>query len=307
MAIRFTSNSIENENLLMPLIIKLLQDNGGELTKQELERQIANENDEWNRYVSHFKKSSKPGGKDWRPFDFTVNYSLKHLKLAGYVEFKRMAPIKLTVQGMRADANDLTGETVRAVSEPIWTEEVRQKKAAKNDGSAQESPGDEALSETSQELLDNEWRAELKQKLMEMNPYKFEIFCRGLLKKMGISIDKEKGIQKSNDGGIDGYGYSLSANYRTERVALQCKRFSEGQVGSKSIDEFKGAIIRHSAEYGIFITTSTFTKAASETAKTGNFPITLIDGDKLIGLIENYEYKVRKVFYCVPDDEIWDD
>ena len=306
MSIRFTSNSIENENLLMPIIIKVLQDNGGELTKQELERQIANENDEWNRYVSHFKKSTKTGNS-WRPFDFTINYSLKNLKLAGYVEYKRMAPIKLTAKGMETDANRLTAEAVRAVSDPIWTEEVRQKKAAKAESNAQEAPEDEILGENSQDWRDNEWRSELKRKLMEMNPYKFEIFCRGLLKKMGISIDKEKGVQKSNDGGIDGYGYSLSVNYRTERVALQCKRFSEGQVGSKAIDEFKGAIIRHSAEYGIFITTSTFTKAATETAKTGNFPVTLIDGDKLIDLIESYEYKVRRVSYCIPDDEIWDD
>ena len=305
MSIRFTSNSIENENLLMPLIVRILQDNGGELTKQELEGQIADETDEWSRYVSHFNKSSKPDRKDWRPFDFTVNYSLRHLKLAGYVEFKRMAPIKLTAKGMKADADALTAEEIRAVSEPIWTEEAKQKRAAKNDNGAQEDSKEEPMGE-GQDLLDSKWRSELKQRLMEMNPYKFEIFCRGLLKKMGISIDNEKGIQKSNDGGIDGYGYSLSANYRTERVALQCKRFGEGQVGSKSIDEFKGAIIRHSAEYGIFITTSTFTKAAAETAKTGNFPITLIDGDKLIGLIERYEYKIRKVSYCIPDDEIWE-
>lgn len=305
MDLRFTSNFIENENLLMPVIVRILQGSGGELTRQELESQIANENDEWNQYVSHFNKSAKTG-RAWRPFDFTINYTLKHLKLAGYVDFKRMAPIKLTAKGIGADASRLTGEEVRAVSEPIWTEEAKQKRAAKNDNGGQEVSREEALSVESQDLLDDKWRSELKQKLVEMDPYKFEIFCRGLLKKMGISIDKEKGIQKSNDGGIDGYGYSLSANYRTERVALQCKRFREGQVGSKSIDEFKGAIIRHSAEYGIFITTSTFTKSAVEAAKAGRFPITLIDGNKLIDLIEKHEYKVRKVTYCIPDDDIWE-
>ena len=289
----------------MPVIVKILQENGGELTKQELERQIANESDDWNRYVCHANQSAKTG-RVWRPFDFTVNYGLRHLNLAGYVDFRRLAPIKLTAKGMQADAGALTGEGIRVVSEPIWQEEANRKRAARNGNSAQEDAEEEALSEERQDAVDYDWRSELKRKLIGMNPYKFEIFCRGLLKKMGISIDKEKGIQKSSDGGIDGYGYSLSANYRTERVALQCKRFSEGQVGSKSIDEFKGAIIRHSAEYGVFITTSTFTKSAVETAKTGNFPITLIDGDRLIDLIEGYEYKVRKVSYCIPDDEIWD-
>lgn len=307
MNIRFTSNSIKNEDLLMPVIIKILQNSGGELTKQELESQISNENEEWNKYVSHVNKSSK-SGNEWRPFPFTFNYTLKHLRLAEYVNYGRMTPIKLTAKGMKADANTLTGEDVRAISQPLWDDELKQKRASKAGNCEPENP-EESL-QTNSDDSDNQWRLDLRQKLVEMNPYKFELFCRGLLKKMDISIDKEKGIQKSNDGGIDGYGYSLNpTNYRTERVALQCKRFNEGQVGSKAISEFKGAINNHSAEYGIFITTSTFTKSALEAAKTGNTTVTLIDGEKLIDLIANYEYKVRKVSYYIPDDTdvIWND
>lgn len=305
MNIRFTSNSIENENLLMPVIIKILQDNGGELTKQELVRQIANENDDWNKYVSHTNRSAK-SGKEWQPFLFTINYALKHLRLAGYIDYQRMAPIKLTTKGIEAGVGTITGDEVRAISQPLWDAEIEQKRATKTDGHEPENSEKED-SQENLDVSDTEWRSDLRQKLVEMNPYKFEIFCRGLLKKMGISVDKEKGIRKSNDGGIDGYGYSVNANYRTERVALQCKRFNDGQVGSKSIDEFKGAIIRHSAEYGIFITTSTFTKSALETAKIGQLPVTLIDGEKLIDLIASFGYKVRKVSYYIPDetDVIW--
>ncbi len=306
MKLRFSSNCIDNENQLMPVIIKVLQDNGGELTKHELENEIANESDEWNKYVNHYKPSSKYDDSWWRPFDFTYSYSIKHLKLAGYVEQRKMMPVKLTDKGITTEADKLIGNEIRAISDPLWKDEAEQKKAAKNNNDDQDQSDEETINES---YRDDIWRAELKQKLIEMNPYKFELFCRGLLKKMGIAIDDEKGIQKSNDGGIDGYGYSINANYRTERVALQCKRYNEGPVSSRCINEFRGAISRHSAEYGIFITTSTFTKSATESAKIGKEPVTLINGDQLIDLIIKLEYKVRKVSYYIPDDTdaIWND
>lgn len=301
----FSSNTIKNEDQLMPIIIKNLQDNGGELTRRELEDKIANTDDEWNKYVNH-TNTSKKRKNDWRPFPFTFNYTLKHLRLAGYLDYKRMTPVKLTAKGIETDLSSFDAKAVRAVSQPIWDAEVERRHAAKERQDANRNEDDEIQQENDDEL-DNKWRADLKQRLKDMNPYKFEMFCRGLLKKMGITIDEEKGVQKSNDGGIDGFGYSVSSSYRMERVALQCKRFNEGQVGSPCIDALKGAIDSNSAEYGIFITTSSYSKAAIEKAKVGKTPITLIDGDQLIDLIEKYEYRVRKVAYYIPDDDIWNE
>lgn len=299
-ALRFTSNSIENENQLMPIIIKILQDNGGELTRRELEEKIASTDDEWNRYVHQINTSEK-SKKEWRPFPFTFNYTLKHLRLANYLGYKRMTPIKLTSKGIEANLDAFDADAIRAISQPIWNAELERRHALKAQDSSVQTDDE------NDERVDDEWRAELKNRLKAMNPYKFEVFCRGLLKRMGITVDAEKGTQKSNDGGIDGFGYSINSNYRTERVALQCKRFNEGQVGSRDIDALKGAIDSYSAEYGIFMTTSSYSKAALEKAKTGKTPITLIDGDQLIDLLEKYEYKVRKVTYCIPDDDIWDE
>ena len=49
------------------------------------------------------------------------------------------------------------------------------------------------------------------------------------------------------------------------------------------------------AEYGIFITTSTFTKDAVRTSRTGSRVITLIDGDRLLDLIAKYQLYVTPV------------
>ena len=308
MNLRLTSNSINNEDQLMPVILQVLQNEGGELSKKDLERSIANYSNEWNEYVNHYNLSAKTDSK-WRPFDFTFNYTLKHLLLAGYVKYARLTPISLTEKGIEANLSVFNPMDVRDISQPMWDKQSQERKLKKtrlNTAPEQQLEEQEAVEVEAESEIDNGWRDELKQKLLQMDPYKFELFCRGLLRKMGITIDKEKGVLKSNDGGIDGYGYSVSTNFRTERVALQCKRFSEGSVGSKTINEFKGAIASYSAEYGIFITTSTFTKNAVETAQTGNTPITTIDGEQLIDLIDKLEYKVRRIHYCIPDGDIWD-
>lgn len=64
-----------------------------------------------------------------------------------------------------------------------------------------------------------------------------------------------------------------SDNFRTTRVALQTKRW-DGKVSAPEIDKFRGAMDKYNAEYGIFITTSDFTREAMKTAKAGTRIIT---------------------------------
>lgn len=127
-----------------------------------------------------------------------------------------------------------------------------------------------------------------------MNPHKFELFCRGLLKQMGIDIDDKIGVQYIADGGLDGFGYVQSDDYRTTRVALQAKRW-RGKVSAPEIDKFRGAMDKYNAEFGIFITNSDFTREAINTAKEGTRIITLINGDEVCNLVAKYQYYVEEV------------
>lgn len=77
-------------------------------------------------------------------------------------------------------------------------------------------------------------------------------------------------------------------------VALQAKRW-EGKVSAPEIDKFRGAMDKYNAEYGIFITTSDFTREAIKTAKVGTRVITLINGDQICDLVAKYEYYVEPV------------
>lgn len=127
-----------------------------------------------------------------------------------------------------------------------------------------------------------------------MSPKKFELFSRILLKKMGVEFT-EIGVQVSNDGGIDGYGYHHdSSDFRTTRVVIQCKRYNTGPVSEPEINQFLGAMSKFNADYGVFITNSRFTKAAKTAALQGH-PITLIDGNDLVDLVKKYEIYIKPI------------
>lgn len=127
------------------------------------------------------------------------------------------------------------------------------------------------------------------------------MFARKLVSKMNVEMDEKIGIQVSNDGGLDGFGYITSDDFRTARVAIQAKRW-EGNVPSPEIDKFRGAMDKYNAEFGIFITTSKFSKSAIEASRQGTRTITLVDGDIIADLVAKYELYVKPVTTYVLDE-----
>ena len=57
-----------------------------------------------------------------------------------------------------------------------------------------------------EDKIKDDFKEALLAAVAKMSPQKFEAFSRALLNRMGVEFT-EKGIQISNDGGIDGYGY----------------------------------------------------------------------------------------------------
>lgn len=158
---------------------------------------------------------------------------------------------------------------------------------------------DEENESTDDELLDD-FKVKLQSAIANMSPAKFEQFSRALLTKMGVEFTN-KGVQVSNDGGIDGYGYHVDADdFRTTRVVIQCKRFNSNPVSEPDINQFLGAMNKYQADYGVFITNSRFTNKAREAAREGT-PITLIDGNDLIRLVIKYELYITPVTTYVLD------
>lgn len=125
---------------------------------------------------------------------------------------------------------------------------------------------------------------------MKISLKKFEIFCRGLLRHVGIDIDATIGGQYVVDGGSEGFGYVTSDAFRTIRAALQVKR-QNSEASAPKIDKFRGAVDKYNAEFGIFIATSDFTRGAIKGTRIN----TLINGDNICDLVVKYQYYVKLI------------
>ena len=209
-----------------------------------------------------------------------------------YITSGSIAPTFLC--GIALDTLDVQKDIIES-SKKHWDELSNSKKNKNVDVSdnEEETQAEEKIRDDFQEVL--------LASIAKMTPKKFEAFARALLNRMGVEFT-EKGVQISNDGGIDGYGYHIDANdFRTTRVVIQCKRYNVAPVTEPEINQFLGAMNKYQADYGVFITNGRFTNSARVAAREGS-PITLIDGNDLVKLVIKYELYITPVKTYVLDE-----
>lgn len=283
------NRQIETENKAMKEILIAMHNLGGQVTRKQVLQELRDSSDVFSEKEIDATRTSKKSGKIYHPFQWKFNFAVKHLILAGYIETENGRDLELSKKGRNVDINDFDADRdVRSISESKMPHHKMQNKVEQVAINLTSNEQDES------EEIEEPWRRQLLDALMKMNPKKFELFCRGLLTKMGIDVDEEKGVQYVADGGIDGFGYVRSDDYRTTRVALQAKRW-QGKVSAPEIDKFRGAMDKFNAEFGIFITNSDFTREAVKTSREGTRIITLINGDQICDLVAKYNYYVEPV------------
>jgi restriction system protein len=137
-----------------------------------------------------------------------------------------------------------------------------------------------------------DYRNQLIEILLKLPPNGFERLSQRLLREAGFIQVEVTG--RSGDGGIDGHG-TLEINPLVSfKVLFQCKRY-KNSVSSPEIRNFRGAMAGR-ADKGIIITTGTFTaEALREASRDGVPPIQLIDGEKLIDMLENLELGLKPI------------
>jgi restriction system protein len=141
------------------------------------------------------------------------------------------------------------------------------------------------------EATPESYKEEVLSHLQSVSSQEFERFCADLLRHLGMEEVEVTGC--SGDKGIDGVGYLRVGPLVTTKVAFQCKRYS-GAVSAHEVRGFQGAIGSR-AEKGIFFTTGYFTDGARGAARdTMSKPIELIDGDRLVELLEQHEFGLRE-------------
>lgn len=282
---------------LIKPILKVLQEAGGQLERSEIKERIADLDDQIAEYAE-IEKVSKKTGNVYKDFNFRFNFALKNLYIADVLTFTTTSLITLTQKGLYLDIESLDVEKdIFRITKDYWN---KSKSKSKKDKSADEIEKDHEEVQ-SEEKIKDDFKDTLLGAIAKMSPKKFEAFSRALLNRMGVEFT-EKGVQISNDGGIDGYGYHIDANdFRTTRVVIQCKRYNSAPVSEPEINQFLGAMNKYQADYGVFITNGRFTKAARTAAREGS-PIMLIDGNDLVRLVIRYELYITPVKTYVLDE-----
>lgn len=287
-------------------IVMALRALGGSASRKDIRKAIADNGYDGLTYDQVYATKQGRTGI-FSPFLFDFNFGIRNLASVGFVEQpERGKDIVLTSSGQNTSLKGYPNEEQKKVINAYWQKKDEERAARKKSKSLDNvSDTAEELSTDSTDKEDTDqatWKNQLIHQLMQFDPAKFESFSRLLISKMGVVIDKKRGVVRSGDHGIDGFGYFTSDEFRTSRVAIQCKRYSKGTVSEPEIDKFKGLMDSFNAEYGIFITTSHFTERARIKATQGNNTVTLIDGQQLADLVEKYQLHITPVTTYALDD-----
>ena len=202
-----------------------------------------------------------------------MRWSLSYLKKAGLVTNSTRGVWSLTELGRETQTVDK-----RAI-----VSQVRSADAA----SPTTTPNDIAPSD---ERDEPSWSDKLIEALLELTPDAFERLAQRLLREAGFT--EVRVVGRSGDGGIDGRGMLRLNDLVSINAIFQCKRY-RSNVGPAEIREFHGTLAGR-ADRGIFVTTSSFTPAATaEASRDGVTPIDLVDGERLANLMKQFRLGVH--------------
>jgi restriction system protein len=241
------------------------------------------------------RKELLPSGVD-RIFDNRIGWARTYLKKSGLIGYPKRGYFQITDRGRKILAEAPPKITIAFLKQfPEFVEFNTAKKSA-GDGSVVEVDSPEASNETPEETLAagylklrKQIESDLLARVKACAPEFFERLVVTLLTTMGYGgslADAGRAIGKSGDGGVD--GVIKEDKLGLDLLYIQAKRWDDTTVGSPEIQKFVGALYGRKAKKGIFITTSTFSRAAVEYAAELDSKIILIAGTQLAELMFDY-------------------
>lgn len=242
-----------------------------------------------------------PSGRQ-TTFANRVHWAKSYLTKAGLVELTRRAHFRITPAGREVLKSPPERITIRFLEQfpgfkGFRDGEVETVEAAETVLPVTESPltPDEVMRQA-HTRIEASLADEILQRARSGTPAFFERTVVRLLVTMGYGgsvTDLDKAlVGKSGDDGVD--GVIDQDPLGLDRVYVQAKRYADGNaVGAGAIRDFFGSLNLFKASKGLFVTTSTFTTSARETADRLGTRIVLIDGIQLAKLMIRHEVGCR--------------
>jgi restriction system protein len=240
-------------------------------------------------------------------FNNRVGWARTYMKKAGLLSAPKRGVVQITERGLGVlkDKKPVNNKTLRGFPEFVEF----QSKSADARESVETTVATEQLDpreniEEGYQRIRKQLSAELLKQIKECSPQFFERLVLDLLLKMGYGgsrRDLGEVVGKSGDGGVD--VEIKEDKLGLDTVYIQAKRWSDGQVGSKEIQSFVGALHGKKARKGVFITTSGFSKPAEEYALKIQDKVVLINGPALadlmiehgVGVSTDVSYDIKKI------------
>jgi restriction system protein len=236
-----------------------------------------------------------------RRFDNRVAWTKAHLIKASLVDSPERGKLRITNRGV-----ELLAEKPRKLNMKLFKQryadyaELRGQTSEEDNQLEEESTTPDEALEAGYKQLRTALQQDLLDKIKECSPYFFEKLVVNLLVAMGYGGAHEEKLGLSRDGGID--GMIKEDKLGLDVIYIQAKRWNN-PVGRPELQAFAGSILGRSAQKGVFITTSRFTKDAAEYVKHINQKIILVDGEQLtdymidfnVGVHETARYVVKKI------------
>lgn len=242
-----------------------------------------------------------------------VHWAKTYRAKAGLVEATRRGHFQLTKRGFDVLATKPERIDNRFLSRFEEFRQFSNRSAQSTDDEVIPDPSD-AADQTPDEIMRAAHRrieAALAEDLLDRvraaPPDFFERLIVNLLLAMGYggsAAEAGRALGRSGDDGVDGVIDQDALGL--DRVYIQAKRYAAGNgVGPGAIRDFFGSLDRHKAAKGLFVTTSSFTSSARETADYLSKRIVLIDGEQLTRLMirHNVGCRVEEVLHVKKVDE----
>jgi restriction system protein len=211
-----------------------------------------------------------------------IAWARLYLIKAGFMESPRRGIWALTKRGM--SLGRLSYEEATAICRDVQRMHRNERSDTKSgetiDDNSPASPNDVLSGEPTN------YRLHVLKIMQQLPSAGFERLCQRILVESGL--DKVNVTGRSGDGGIDGEGVLQVDKFSlvSFKILFQCKRY-QGSVGPDKVRDFRGAMAGRT-EKGIFITTGSFTaEARKEAVRDGASQIELVDGEKLVDLLES--------------------
>ena len=238
--------------------------------------------------------------------DNRIGWGKAYLKKGGYIEYPQRGYVRITEKGKNQKQDITLNELVdESTVFEFYKEETGDKKFVKKQTEIKTTSSPQDLIDEGFTRIEQSVKSDLLNKLKGLDPYFFEKVVLRLLKKMGYGEFFE--TSKSGDGGVD--GVINEDKLGLDKIYIQAKRFTEGKVREKDIRNFIGAMSGDTNK-GVFVTTSEFDKSALEKAKNAHHKIILIDGNKLVNLMHEFNVGIQvKTIYEIKeiDEDFFDE